>query len=46
MTVGESYAEVELQSLLDNTSTSILQLQNTVIENCLDGVEDNLTLIG
>lgn len=46
ITVGETNAEVELQSLLDNAATSVLQLQNTVIENCLDGVEDNLTLIG
>lgn len=44
--IDETYAEVDLQSLLDNTASSILELQKEWIENCLGKTENNLRLIG
>ncbi|XP_054727450.1 uncharacterized protein LOC129237075 [Anastrepha obliqua] len=44
--VDETHAEVELQSLLDNTASSILELQKSLIEERLDETEKTLTLIG
>lgn len=45
ISVDETYAEVDLQSLLDNTASSILELQKDWIENCLDKTENNLRII-
>jgi len=44
--IDESRAEVELQSLLDNTASSIIELQNNIIETMPENIVTNLTLIG
>ena len=41
-TVEETYAEVELQSPLDKTALSILQIQKVLIEKFLDETESSL----
>lgn len=46
VSVDETYAEVDLQSLLDNTALGILELEKDWIENCLDKTENSLRLIG
>lgn len=46
ISVSESHAEVELQSLLDNTASCILELQKSVIESITDSSADKLTLVG
>ncbi|XP_039233158.1 uncharacterized protein LOC120322169 [Drosophila yakuba] len=46
ISVDESHAEVELQSLLDNTASSILELQANVVETVNDDSIENLVLIG
>lgn len=46
ISVDESYAEVELQSLLNNTTLSILELQSNVIETIADDSVAHLLLIG
>jgi len=46
ISVEESYAEVELQSLLNNTASSILDLQSNAIETIADDSVAHLLLIG
>lgn len=46
ITISESHAEVELQSLLNHTATRILELQSDVINEVLDDSVNGLTLIG
>jgi len=45
ISVDESYAEVKLQSLLNNTASSILELQSNVIETIADNSFDYLVLL-
>ncbi|XP_039968727.1 uncharacterized protein LOC120780528 [Bactrocera tryoni] len=44
--VDESHAEVELQSLLNSTASSIIELQTNLIETIPENAVSNLTLIG
>lgn len=46
ISVDESYAEVDLQSLLDNTASSILELQADVVQTVTEDSTKNLLLIG
>jgi len=46
ISVDESYAEVELQSFLNNTASSVLKLQSNVIETITDDSVAHLLLIG
>lgn len=46
ITVTESHAEVELQSLLDHTTKRIIELQDTVVNDVFSDPVNNLKLIG
>lgn len=46
ISVSESQAEVELQSLLNHTASRIVRLQHDVLGGLADDFVDNLALIG
>ncbi|XP_054083138.1 uncharacterized protein LOC105219976 [Zeugodacus cucurbitae] len=46
ISVSESQAEVDLQSLVDHTASRIIRLQNDVLDSIGCDLDDNLVLIG